>query len=505
LKGKITVRHLGLKWKISVICLILVVGPLVTLGARVSYQVENYFLEEIRHALKAHAQLAVEVIQEEMTSGRRIDLTLFCRQLSETLEGEVCIVGPIGKRVADSIASHLTTLGRDSPQETSLRGGCGFCHPEVDVSEVVSTDAAFGKGPLEGHRVHVTASLYNVKRVVSKVRRMLLGTTVIAIIVSALLTLRLAAGVAQPITRMSKMAEVIAEGDFNQRLDSDRGDEVGRLAESLNRMSSKIQQMVTRLVDERNARRKFVADISHELRTPITALRTSVDALVDGAMDDTAVRDEFLMALDTQSDKLCALVNDLLNMSSIEAADQEEARICVPIREVVERVLGEVKSSADRKDVRLVVDVEKHICVLGDPRQIEVLIANLLDNAIKYNKQGGAVVVESRAEGDCVVITIADTGVGIDHKELSRIFERFYRPQSSRDPDHHGTGLGLAIAKEIVEAHGGRIHATSTPGKGASFTVTLPACLGPRSRPRLLRPDAEEPVLSLCDGDSAPY
>jgi len=475
--------HLSLKWKVSLVCLILVVGPLVTLGARVSSQVENHFLDEIRHTLDAHARLAAEIVQEEGSSERGADLSALCRQLSDTLQGEIYVEDAKGQRIADSISSHLHRFAQSAPASNGPRGGCAFCHAEVGVSEVLSSTAAIEKGRWAGHRIYVTASLYSVKRIVSKVRRMVLGTTVLAIIISSLLAVRLARGLTEPITRMSRMAEIIAEGDFNQRLHSDRRDEVGRLAESLNRMTARLQQMITRLVDERNARRKFVADISHELRTPVTALRTSLDALLAGAIDDPTVRQDFLSALDKQADKLCTLIDELLNMASLEATNVEEERICVPLREAIDRVLSEIKPTADRKEVRLVVEVDSHVCVLGDPRQIEVLIANLLDNAIKYNKQGGAVRVEAHLEENSVVTTIADTGIGIEPPELERIFDRFYRSPSSRSLDHHGTGLGLAIAKEIAEAHGGRIHAASTPGKGSRFTITLPACLGPRSRP----------------------
>lgn len=479
---------LGLKWKVSLICLVLVVGPLITLGGRLTYQVQRYYLDEVRQALQSHARLAVEVIQEESLRRKPLNLALLCTELAETIGAEVYIVDPSGHRVADSVTHRAMELDRSALQSQRLSGGCSPCHAEVGVTGRISASAAFNNGVLPGHRVTVSESLFSAKRIVSKVRRMVLGTTVVAVLLATLLTLRLAGGVVEPIVRMSRMAEVIAEGDFNQRLDSRRRDEVGRLAESLNRMTERVQSMITRLVDERNRRRKFMADISHEFRTPVTALRTTVDALVEGGMDDAEVRQDFLKALDNQSEKLCNLVNDLLSMSAVESAEIGEERICVPLSEALQRILREVRPSADRKGLRLVVDVIPEVRVIGDPRQLEVLLANLVDNAIKYNRQGGSISIEARQERDCVVTTVSDTGIGIRSEDLDHIFDRFYRSEQTRAKDLQGTGLGLAIVKEIVEAHGGRIHAESVSGKGSSFTFTLPAC---GTNPPSVRPEGQ--------------
>ncbi len=484
------------------ICLLLVVGPLVTLGVRVSYQVEHYYLDEMRQALQSHARLAVEVIAEESLHSQPLNLPLLCTQLSDKIGAEISVVTAAGKKIADSHTPHIAPLDHPSLEAKRMNEGCALCHAEVDDKGQVTASAKIRSAPYMGDRVVVSMSSFGAKRVVSKVQRMVLGTTVLAVLFSTLLTLRLAGGVADPIVRMSRMAEVIAEGDFNQRLDARRGDEVGRLAESLNRMATRIQGMVSRLVDERNARRKFVEDVSHNFRTPVTALRTSVDALLNGAAEEPEVRNEFLTALDNQSAKLCSLVGELLDMSAVEASESIEERACVPFLDVLQRVLNELKPGIEKKNLKVIVDVDSEVRVWGDPRQIEILLANLLDNAIKYNQMRGTIVAEARQNLDCVIATIADSGMGIQSHEIDHIFDRFFRSKPARSGEIPGTGLGLAIAKDIVEAHGGHIHAESTPGKGSAFTITLPACTGNRSR---LGNEAQPPrVTEKASGEPFP-
>ncbi len=234
---------------------------------------------------------------------------------------------------------------------------------------------------------------------------------------------------------------------------------------------------VTRLRQLERLRRDFVANVSHELKTPVTSIQGFVETLREGAAEDPAKGKRFLDIIANQADRLGAIIDDLLSLSRIE----QEARKG-PIDTVETSVTGVIRSAAEsrqsRADERNVtldtLGCPNNLPARINPRLLEQAISNLLDNAIKYSEPGGTVWVEARPEGDEVRTTVRDRGCGIPAEDLPRIFERFYRVDKARSRDLGGTGLGLAIVKHIAQAHGGRVTVESTVGRGSAFTLHLP-------------------------------
>jgi two-component system phosphate regulon sensor histidine kinase PhoR len=238
---------------------------------------------------------------------------------------------------------------------------------------------------------------------------------------------------------------------------------------------------VTSLKNADRVRRDFVANASHELRTPLTAIRGFAETLRDGALDEAETARRFVDRILDQCRRLQLLLDDLLTLSrleSLEAAARE--RRPVDLARVVERAVETVMPRAAERRVEIVVDAAPDLPqVAGDADALERLIANLLDNAVKYNQVGGRVSVELAAGRagetmDAVVLTVADTGLGIPAHARDRIFERFYRVDRGRARDEGGTGLGLAIVKHVVQSHGGSIEVDARPGGGSLFRVRLP-------------------------------
>jgi two-component system phosphate regulon sensor histidine kinase PhoR len=222
-------------------------------------------------------------------------------------------------------------------------------------------------------------------------------------------------------------------------------------------------------------RRDFVANVSHELKTPLTSIRAYVDTLLDGGIDDHENNRRFLRKIETHVQRLVVLITDLLSLSRIESGEAitEHSRIDVldPLRDTCSRLAP----SAEQKTVRLEIQApEDPLEALGDTETFQQIFDNLIDNAIKYTNPGGSVTVAARREGPRVRIDVCDTGVGIPQEDLPRIFERFYRVDRARARELGGTGLGLSIVKHSVQALGGEIRVESELGKGSAFTVRFP-------------------------------
>ncbi len=231
---------------------------------------------------------------------------------------------------------------------------------------------------------------------------------------------------------------------------------------------------VTELRRLEKVRKDFVANVSHEIRTPVTAIRGYAETLMSGALDDRANAAKMIEIIHRQSERLSELVDDLLELSRLESKEILLAQVPVPLAAAAARAAEAVRQKAEAKGVRLELEVPETLTALGDARAVEQVLLNLLDNAVKYTNDGGRVMVTAVAEGDECVVSVRDTGIGIETRHLPRLFERFYRVDKGRSRDMGGTGLGLSIVKHLATAMGGDVRVTSQPGVGTTFSVRLP-------------------------------
>ena len=225
-------------------------------------------------------------------------------------------------------------------------------------------------------------------------------------------------------------------------------------------------------------RRDFVANVSHELRTPVTAIQGYAETLLRGSPDAETSK-QFLEIVHRQAQRIGGLVEQLLALSELEARGRDEiARERVSLVSIARHVTETVLGRAERRKVKVTVDVAKDVVALADPEGVERAIINLVDNAIKYGNQGGEVKISAARSGASVELIVSDDGPGIDPAHLPRLFERFYRVDPGRSRQHGGAGLGLSIVKHLVESMDGSISVTSRLGEGARFVIVLPAPTG---------------------------
>ncbi|MBN2186585.1 MAG: HAMP domain-containing protein [Dehalococcoidia bacterium] len=237
-------------------------------------------------------------------------------------------------------------------------------------------------------------------------------------------------------------------------------------------------QDLTELRRLEKVRRDFVANVSHELRTPLASLKMLAETLHEGAIEDSSVAKEFLSKINLETDRLAQMVDELGELSRIESGQISLKIKPVVLEEVVTQAAQRLKAQADKARLNLLIAVPAELPqALADKERVEQVLVNLLHNSIKFTPPQGRINVSAKAEGENILVSVADTGVGIPTNDLPRVFERFYKSDKSRTGG--GTGLGLAIAKHIVEAHGGKIWAESVERKGSTFTFTLPMATRP--------------------------
>ena len=297
----------------------------------------------------------------------------------------------------------------------------------------------------------------------------------IAAFIALFLARILARGMTSPLRDMAQAARRMARGDYDQRVGVGSRDEVGQLAEAFNRMAGEMEGL-------ERLRRDLVANVSHELKTPISALRAHLENLLDGVEEPNPA---VLSVMLQQSERLSRLVDQLLELSLLESGDIPLALEPVRLGPLVDRVVTEVEVTRGDRAIEVRNEVSPEFPPLpADRERLHQVLFNLLDNAFRFTLPGGRVTVGAvHQDGGCQV-SVSDTGPGIPTEHLPLVFERFYRVDPSRSRDDGGTGLGLAIARSVVEAHGGRIWAEAREGQGTTFRFVLPQPGGRTGRAR---------------------
>jgi len=220
-------------------------------------------------------------------------------------------------------------------------------------------------------------------------------------------------------------------------------------------------------------RSDFVANVSHELKTPLTSIKGFVETLKDGAIEDKEIAGKFLNIIEVEVERLVRLINDLLYLSEIENAKIQVTEDDVNVKEVLEECIELLRFKAESKNIKMQLRLDDKLKMKIHKDWLKQIFINLIDNAIVYNRENGEVIIEVERLDEKIAIRVKDTGIGIPQNEIERIFERFYRVDKGRSRKLGGTGLGLSIVKHIVELYNGKIYVQSEVGKGSEFTIVI--------------------------------
>ena len=307
-------------------------------------------------------------------------------------------------------------------------------------------------------------------------RNLLIGAAAGTIVLALLLGFALSWSLVGPIQQIDSRLAAIASGNFTGHVDVTNRDELGALAANVNRMNDELQRVYRELETASEHKSEFLANMSHELRTPLNAIIGFSQVVREGISGEVnAKQAEYLDDILTSGNHLLALINDVLDLSKVEAGQVQLVLAPFSIRDALERGLSMVREQATRDGVQMALHANGGLdTVTGDERRIRQVIFNLLSNAVKFTPSGGLVDVSATQSNGEVRVSVADTGPGIAAEDLDRIFQEF---QQTEEGARHqeGTGLGLALSKRFVEMHGGRIWCDSEVGRGSTFVFSLPA------------------------------
>lgn len=271
----------------------------------------------------------------------------------------------------------------------------------------------------------------------------------------------------RPLVEITQAATQYASGNLNYEIPIRTSDEIGYLSASLNYMSSQLRDM-------ENYQKKFVANVSHDFRSPLTSIKGYIEAMADGTIPPE-MQSKYLNIILFETERLTDLTRDLLELNAFDTQELLLNREAFDIHEVIRSTAASFEGTCTQKKISIeLVLATRHLSVFADKHKIQQVLYNLIDNAIKFSDPDSIITVETTERGEKVFVSVKDNGVGIPRDSLNKIWERFYKTDSSRGKDKKGTGLGLSIVKESIQAHGENINVISTEGVGSEFTFTLP-------------------------------
>ncbi len=438
-------------------------------------ELEAYGLRKLEERLGSEARLVAAIAA---STGLRDSghLGAALEDAALDVNSRLIVLDETGRAVADSIGK--TGLGKDyssRPEiERALAGGYG-AHTRLSPAGRLALYVAY---PVQrdGAVIGVAYSSAQTFSIITLLRdyRARLGSFVaLFAAVTLLIAELLARWLSRPLRRLEAGAAAFASGDHSARVRPAGSRETRAVGEAFNTMADEVGRVVAELKNEERRKSQFVSDVSHELRSPLTAIRGTAETLLEGDVPDEDER-RFLATIVRESERLARLAEDLLALQRIEGATGELPIRRIDLRAVTQGAADSLEHFTSQRSVRVEI-VGDAPAVLGDPDRLQQVVANLLDNASRHMSGGGTVTIELGRDETYALLSVLDEGPGIDEDALPHVFDRFYRAQTSRDRSTGGAGLGLAIVRAIVDRHAGEITAVNRPEGGTRFTVRLPA------------------------------
>lgn len=392
-------------------------------------------------------------------------------------EGNI-ISGPIGDNNNDNQCPESDQIKR------ALNGEVVTNRENINYSSNPVLSVAlpiFVEGKVEGV-VFVCNPLSDINHSIDQTLKIVVFAGALASIVLAFVSFFMSRTITRPIKEITEISLEMAKGNFDQRVKVTSNDEIGKLAETFNYMTVKLNKTLRDLEYEKNKmvemermQREFVANASHELRTPLTSVRGYIEAILDGIIDQKEQEKKYLRIILKETLRLHRLVNSLLDLSKIEAGHVKISEKELSIAEVIQRIIARLKPLAEEHDLALEIDRLMELPkTIGDEDLIEQVVINYITNAIRFTPSGGKILVKIDTHDNEVNVHVIDTGIGIDLEELPNVWKRFYKINDARHLSKEGAGLGLSLVKEIMELLGGRAWAESSIGNGSIFSFSLP-------------------------------
>jgi signal transduction histidine kinase len=470
-------KHSGTRkyslWLYYGLSIAIVLAALLSVTWYVADRFRTFFVDHQRTTLEERARGLVHDIQDDPDYRKHI--ADYCTRYKRTEPHlRITIIDNTGVVLCDSVAdaSHMENHGQRPEIIKALENSTGSI---IRFSTTVKSQLLYVAVPLyiKGHErwvVRAAIPLASIDGLLREVFQKLLAVTMLLCAAVSLVGVFIFRKINPPLYEIRRGAERFAHGRFERKLPDYQVREIDDLAKALNRMAYQLEGL-------ENLRREFVANVSHELKTPVTTIKGFTETLIEGAKEDPDDLDRFLEIISRQTDRLAAIIDDLLTLSRLESAPRSEvlALDWHDLCHILNSCEEICHARAEEKQIAIHVKCAKPTPVLVDNSLLTQAIVNLIDNAIKYSQERTSVTLQGSMDASHILITVTDEGPGIQDIHLSRLFERFYRADKARSRKLGGTGLGLAIVKHIANVHQGEVDVISKVGTGSTFIIRLPA------------------------------
>ncbi len=461
----------SIRWRLLATYLVVVLLALSFLGVHLTRDSEARYLAQVETGLLAQARLIAVHVRDAVASRDRTRTQ--AEFLGTQYPGNPSVV--IVDRTQDVLVDYSANPALRVEGHVERAGLARAVQGEETSgsSTVDGVPVVYGAVPVRRDNdvvgaVYVALPLVELAKQLRHIRTFIGWTVLITMLWAAVVSLLLANRIAGPIREMRVATARMAAGELRQRVQVRTTDELGDLVRSLNYMAAELERLDT-------MRLEFVADASHELRTPVANLAVAVEALRGGVLALGPETASLLDAVEREVDRLRVLVGNLLDLSAIESGRAQLRMVPADIARLARETAESFRARAEHAGIALVLDgPAQSITARADPERMAQVLGNVLDNALKFTPHGGRVTVSVAEHRSGVTICVEDTGPGIPAADLPHIFDRFFKVDRSRS-GRSGAGLGLAISRRLVTAQGGSIRAENRAEGGARFVVTLPA------------------------------
>lgn len=458
---------ISIGWKLGLTYLLLIAVAMVALGTFIVEDFQTNYLNAFRDNLLRYGNVIANKSAPFLREGTNLDyLDFVVRDYSEQMGNRVIIVNAANQVIADSAREIIGDRLQTPEVAEALKGRTASNAYDTQqyglvlymAVPIVSGKQNLGAVFIAAHINHLAQQIANLKE-----RLFIFSlTTGLAIFALSILMARM---ITTPLQQLYQGVQKISQGKYGTQLNVVGKNEFAALGEAFNLMSS-------RIATEDKIRRQFVANASHELKSPLASMKALVEASQKSKLSELEVR-EVLVDINQEVDRLDKLVGDLLLLSKIENNRQVLQLQEVSVGELVYQVVKKLEPLAKQKDIILQVATDENVYWFMDGQMIFRALFNLVDNAIKYSSANGIVTIGYQEKEQQMEIWVKDEGAGIEEQEQQEIFQRFYRLDKARSRETGGSGLGLAIVGEIISIHHGQIKVNSTAGKGSTFTMIL--------------------------------
>ncbi|NLL70904.1 MAG: HAMP domain-containing histidine kinase [Epulopiscium sp.] len=446
------------------------------LSVLLSSAIQNYFIEQKQEMMLEQGRIIRDQYALQYYTGfmDKKKLGVQLELIDKYLNARIWLVDTTGKIYMDSrTAQDARWIGQQisvdvlktvlEGEVVTIRGKFGesFTEPVLTVGYPIIVNYQV-MGALFLH-----ASIPMIQETVSYVFRLILLCLMISLLVAFIFVYMLSRKIIKPLNEMNHIAKAMAEGDFKKRIIVDSEDEVGELANSFNNMAEELSQL-------EELRKGFLANISHDFRSPLTSIKGFIQAILDGTIP-TEYQEKYLTIVLEETERLTKLTNEILDLTYMESENMDLEKSNFDLHALIRQMVMQFEQRIKDKqiDFKLVLQQEV-LWVYGDSDKIKRVLYNLIDNAIKFVNEKDQIVIDTSIHGNKAYISIQDTGPGMSKEELQHIWDRFHKGDRSRGKDKKGTGLGLSIVKQIIKHHGEEVFVESEEDVGTTFVFTLP-------------------------------